>query len=155
MSVRTESVQPVTILMAEDNDDDRLLTQEAMRAARLVNELRFVSNGVELLDYLQRSGPYAEPGSAPWPGIILLDINMPMMDGLTALRRLKDDPSLRRIPVVMLTTSDDEHDILRSYNLGAASYVTKPVTFSSLVELVRTLEGYWTGIVTLPPSDEE
>jgi CheY-like chemotaxis protein len=155
MSPRSGPLQPVTILMAEDNEDDRLLTLEAMHTARLVNDLRFVSNGVELLDYLQRRGEYADPDSAPWPGIILLDINMPMMDGLTALRRLKDDPALRRIPVVMLTTSDDQHDVLRSYDLGAASYVTKPVTFSSLVELVRTLEGYWTGIVTLPPSDEE
>ncbi len=148
-------VQPITILMAEDDDDDRVLTLEAMHTARLINELRFVGDGEELLDYLRGLGRYAEPGSAPWPGLILLDLRMPRMDGLTALGHLKADPDLRRIPVVVLTTSENEHDILRSYELGAASFITKPVTFSALVQLVQTLDGYWTGIVKLPPSDEE
>lgn len=155
MSQAPRALEPITILMAEDEEDDRFLTLEAMRVAGLANDLRFVDNGAELLAYLEREGAYAAPGSAPRPGIILLDINMPLMDGLTALRRLKDSPKLRRIPVVMLTTSDDQHDILRSYDLGAASFITKPVTFSSLVDLVRTLEGYWAGIVTLPLGDEE
>jgi CheY-like chemotaxis protein len=146
---------PVTILMAEDNEDDRFLTSEAMQAASLINDLRFVEDGVELLEYLRREGAYAEPGSAPAPGIVLLDIDMPRMDGITALAEIKKDPALRCIPVVMLTTSDDQHDVLRSYDLGAASFITKPVTFSALVELVRSLDGYWAGVVTLPPAAKE
>lgn len=155
MSISSTTARPINILMAEDNEDDRFLTREAMQVSRMINDLYFVGDGVELLEYLRREGDYAEQGSAPTPGIILLDINMPRMDGLTALAEIKKDPALRRIPVVVLTTSDDEHDILRTYNLGAASFITKPVTFSSLVDLVRTLDGYWTGIVTLPPSQEE
>ncbi len=148
-------VRPITILMADDDEDDRLLTQEAMEEARVINELRFVEDGLELLDYLHRRGGFAEPGAAPRPGLILLDLNMPRLDGRQALERIKADPSLRRIPVVVLTTSKAEEDILRSYDLGAASFITKPVTFASLVEVVRTLDRYWTGIVQLPPSTEE
>ncbi len=150
-----QPVRPITILMADDDEDDRLLTQEAMEEARVINELRFVEDGLELLDYLHRRGRYAVPGSAPRPGLILLDLNMPRMDGRTALEHIKADPGLRRIPVVVLTTSKAEEDILRSYDLGAASFITKPVTFASLVEVVASLDRYWTGIVTLPPSPEE
>ncbi len=146
---------PITILMADDDEDDRLLTQEAMEEAKLINDLRFVEDGVELLDYLRREGAYAEPGTAPWPGLILLDLNMPRMDGRRALEHIKADPALRRIPVVVMTTSKAEEDILRSYDLGAASFITKPVTFSALVHLVATLDRYWTGIVCLPPAEEE
>ena len=147
-------VRPITILMAEDDEDDRLLTQEAMEEARVINELRFVEDGQELLDYLRQRGRFAEPGAAPRPGLILLDLNMPRMDGRQALERIKADPELRRIPVVVLTTSKAEEDILRSYDLGAASFITKPVTFASLVQVVRTLDHYWTGIVQLPPAAE-
>jgi CheY-like chemotaxis protein len=150
----TTAACPITILMAEDNEDDRFLTREAMQSSRVINDLRFVGDGVELLEYLRREGAYQEAGSAPWPGIILLDINMPRMDGLTALAEIKRDPKLRRIPVVVLTTSDDEHDVLRSYDLGAASFITKPVTFQSLVSIAQHLDGYWAGIVTLPPCQE-
>jgi CheY-like chemotaxis protein len=150
----TPAACPITILMAEDSEDDRFLTLEAMKSSRVINDLRFVGDGVELLEYLRREGAYQAPESAPWPGIILLDINMPRMDGLTALAEIKRDPRLRRIPVVVLTTSDDEHDVLRSYDLGAASFITKPVTFASLVAIAQHLDGYWAGIVTLPPCDE-
>jgi len=149
------ALRPITILMADDDEDDRLLTSEAMEEARLINDLRFVEDGVELLEYLRRQGAYSERGAAPRPGLILLDLNMPRMDGRTALKHIKADPALRRIPVVVLTTSKAEEDILRSYDLGAASFVTKPVTFEALVNLVRTLDRYWTGIVCLPPCDEE
>lgn len=146
--------RPLTILMAEDDEDDRILTVEALRANRVANDLRFVGDGEELLAYLRREGPYATPGSAPWPGIILLDLNMPRMDGKAALARLKADATLKRIPVVVLTTSEDEADILRSYELGAASFVTKPLGFSALVDLFHHLASYWTGLVTLPPPVE-
>jgi len=149
------ALRPITILMADDDEDDRLLTSEAMEEARLINDLRFVEDGVELLDYLRREGAYGQPGAAPRPGLILLDLNMPRMDGRTALQHIKADPILRRIPVVVLTTSKAEEDIMRSYDLGAASFITKPVTFSALVNLVSTLDRYWTGIVALPPQDEE
>lgn len=151
----TFSVRPITILMAEDDEDDRLLTREAMEEARLINDLRFVEDGVELLQYLRREGRWTDPGEAPRPGLILLDLNMPRMDGRTALSKIKADPDLRGIPVVVLTTSKAEEDILRSYDLGAASFITKPVDFSSLVGMVRTLDDYWTGIVRLPPSGSE
>lgn len=150
----TATVRPITILMAEDEEADRMLTREAMRTARAINELRFVGDGLELLEYLRREGPYSEPASSPRPELILLDLNMPRMDGQTALARIKADEELRRIPVVVLTTSDDDQDVLRSYHLGAASYITKPVTFDSLVEVVKTLDQYWTGIVTLPPGGD-
>jgi CheY-like chemotaxis protein len=149
------ALRPITILMADDDEDDRLLTREAMEEARLINDLRFVEDGVELLAYLHREGSWSEPGAAPRPGLILLDLNMPRMDGRTALEHIKADPALRRIPVVVLTTSKAEEDILRSYDLGAASFISKPVTFSALVNLVGTLGRYWTSIVSLPPSDEE
>ncbi len=148
----TFSVQPITILMADDDEDDRLLTREAMDEARLINDLRFVEDGIELLAYLRQEGRYAGEGEAPRPELILLDLNMPRMDGRKALAEIKADPALRRIPVVVLTTSKAEEDILRSYDLGAASFISKPVDFTSLVDLVKNLDQYWTGIVKLPPN---
>lgn len=139
----------VTILMADDDPDDRLLTRDAFSTARVRNDLRFVEDGEELLEYLRRQGRYAPPADAPRPGIILLDLNMPRLDGREALRELKSDPDLRRIPVVVLTTSNAEQDILRSYDLGANSYITKPVTFAALVDVVSTLGRYWCEIVEL------
>lgn len=151
----TFSVRPITILMADDDEDDRLLTREAMEEAQLINDLRFVEDGVELLQYLRREGRYADPAESPRPGLILLDLNMPRMDGRTALSQIKAAQDLRGIPVVVLTTSKAEEDILRSYVLGAASFITKPVEFNSLVEMVKTLDDYWTGIVCLPPNGPE
>ena len=137
----------VTILLAEDDPDDRMLVADAVAEGRLVNELRCVEDGEELMDYLHQRGKHA---SAPRPGLILLDLNMPKKDGREALREIKADPSLRQIPVVVLTTSKAEEDIFRSYDLGANSFVTKPVTFQSLVELMKTLNRYWLEIVELP-----
>lgn len=142
--------RPFTILMADDDEDDRLLATEALAESRVSNELRCVEDGVELMDYLHRRGVYAPPASAPRPGLILLDLNMPRMDGREALREIKGDPSLRRIPVVVLTTSRADEDIARSYDLGANSYIPKPVTFDGLVEVVRALGRYWIEIVELP-----
>ena len=141
----------VVILMADDDADDRELTREALAESRLANDLYFVADGVELLDYLHRRGAYSRPGSAPRPGVILLDLNMPRKDGREALREIKADPVFREIPVVVLTTSKAEKDIAQSYNLGANSFITKPVTFEGLVEVMRALGKYWFEIVELPP----
>ena len=139
--------RPITILLAEDDPDDRMLVQDAVSEGRLVNELRCVEDGEDLMDYLHQRGRHAD---APRPGLILLDLNMPKKDGREALREIKADPSLRQIPVVVLTTSKAEEDVFRSYDLGANSFVTKPVTFQSLVELMKTLNRYWLEIVELP-----
>jgi CheY-like chemotaxis protein len=141
----------VVILMADDDADDRELTKEALAESRLINELHFVGDGAELLDYLHRRGAYSRPGSAPRPGVILLDLNMPRKDGREALAEIKADPKFRNIPVVVLTTSKAEQDIAQSYDLGANSFISKPVTFEGLVEVVRSLGQYWFDIVELPP----
>ena len=146
--------KPITILMADDDPDDRQLTREAFEEAKLANDLRFVEDGVELLDYLHRRGKYADPADSPRPGIILLDLNMPRKDGREALQELKSDPRFRAIRVIILTTSKAEEDILRTYNLSAASYITKPVTFESLVDVVKTLGKYWLEIVELPENGD-
>lgn len=142
--------QPITILYADDDEDDRLLVKEALEESRLRNEIRFVEDGEQLLDYLHHRGRFASPDAAPRPGLILLDLNMPRVDGREALAAIKHDPELRRIPVVILTTSKAEEDVLRTYDLGASSFVTKPVTFDALVELMRALGQYWLEIVELP-----
>lgn len=144
---------PVTILMADDDPDDCLLAREALAESRLANDLHFVSDGEELMDYLYQRGKYSVPGSAPRPSLILLDLNMPKKDGREVLNELKSDPHLRQIPVLVLTTSQAEEDILRSYYLGANSYITKPVTFSSLIEVMQTLSKYWFEIVELPSQE--
>jgi CheY-like chemotaxis protein len=145
---------PITILMADDDPDDRLLTADALKEARLINDIRFVENGVELLEYLRRQGKFAAPADAPRPGLILLDLNMPKMDGRTVLKELKSDSELRSIPVVILTTSKDDEDVYRSYDLGVNSYIVKPVTFEALVDILQTLEKYWFEIVELPQQRE-
>jgi CheY-like chemotaxis protein len=143
----------ITILMADDDPDDCMLTREALEENRLANDLRFVADGEELVDYLYQRGRYAQPGLAPRPGLILLDLNMPKKDGREALKEIKTDPELRCIPIVILTTSKAEEDILRTYDLGANSFVIKPVTFESLVEVMRTIAKYWFDIVELPPRE--
>lgn len=140
----------LVILMADDDADDRLLAQDAMHESRVLNELYFVEDGVQLLRYLRGDGEFAERTTYPMPGLILLDLNMPKMDGREALAEIKADPGLRRIPVVILTTSKAEEDMVKGYDLGAASYITKPVTFDALVELMRTLGKYWVEFVELP-----
>lgn len=140
----------ITILVADDDADDRLMISEALDECRLANEVRFVEDGVELLAYLRRQGKYADTTTSPRPGLILLDLNMPKMDGREALREIKADPSLRRIPVVVMTTSKAEEDIYRTYDLGVSSYVAKPVSFEALVEVMKTIGRYWFNIVELP-----
>ena len=147
--------QSVTILVADDDADDRQLVREAFEEAKVLNDIRFVHDGVELLDYLHRRGAYADPAASPRPGLILLDLNMPRMDGREALGRIKDDRNLRHIRVIIMTTSKAEQDIVRSYNLMASSYITKPVTFESLVDVVRTIGKYWLEIVELPPDESD
>jgi CheY-like chemotaxis protein len=146
--------KPVTILMADDDPDDRELTREAFAESLLHNDLRFVQDGVELLDYLKRRGKYADPASSPRPGLILLDLNMPRMDGREALAAIKSDSELKLIRVVIMTTSKAEEDIARTYTMSAASYITKPVTFAGLVEVIKTLGKYWLEIVELPDNGE-
>lgn len=138
------------ILMAEDDADDRLLAREAMHESRVLNELHFVEDGMQLLSYLHGEGVFSDRIVYPMPGLILLDLNMPKMDGRGALAKIKADPRLRRIPVVILTTSKAEEDMVKGYDLGAVSYITKPVIFDALVELMRTLDKYWVEFVELP-----
>jgi two-component system response regulator len=142
--------QPIVILMADDDADDRMLTKEALEESKVLNELRFVEDGEELMDYLKQRGKFADDGAAPQPGLILLDLNMPKKDGREALKEIKADPDLRRIPVVVMTTSKAEEDIFRSYDFGASSYITKPVTFDRLVDLMKALGRYWIEFVELP-----
>ena len=131
--------QSVHILMAEDDPDDRMMADQAFRQYRLKNGVVFVEDGQELMDYLHHQGTYSDADQFPLPDLILLDLNMPRKDGREALTEIKTDPKLRRIPVVILTTSQAEEDILRSYDLGANAYITKPVTFQGLAETIRTL----------------
>src|SRR5262245_41010720 len=138
----TNAGQPIVILMADDDADDRMLTKDALEESRVLNDLRFVEDGEELMDYLLRRGKYTNPDDAPRPGIILLDLNMPKKDGREALSEIKSDPNLKRIPIVIMTTSKAEEDIFRTYDLGASSFITKPVTFDRLVELMRALGNY-------------
>jgi CheY-like chemotaxis protein len=146
----TSLPKPITILYADDDADDRLLVREALEEAHLRNDLRTVSDGEELMDYLLRRGKYEDPARSPRPGIILLDLNMPKKDGREALAEIKAHEALRTIPVIVLTTSKAEEDILRSYELGVSSFVCKPVTFEAMVEKIATLGRYWFEIVELP-----
>jgi CheY-like chemotaxis protein len=144
---------PITILICDDDEDDRMLTQQALAEAHIANELRFVEDGEDLLDYLHQRGKYSgEMGLAPRPGLILLDLNMPKMDGRTALQTIKSDPTLNEIPIVILSTSSLDEDIVRSYRLGVNSFITKPVTFTGLVDAMHVLGRYWLEIVELPPA---
>lgn len=145
----------ITILMADDDPDDRLLTKRAIEQNNIVNDFRFVEDGEQLLDYLYHRGKYADHADSPRPGIILLDLNMPRKDGREALGEIKKDDKLRRIPIVVLTTSKEEEDIFRSYDLGVNSYITKPVTFQGLVEAMKTIGKYWLDIVKLPINEED
>jgi CheY-like chemotaxis protein len=141
----------LTILLADDDEEDRELARDALQDWRLANEMKFVTDGQDLLDYLRRQGRWADPSiDAPRPGIILLDLNMPKKDGREALAEIKADERLRGIPVVVLTTSKDESDVLSTYDLGVSSFITKPVTFAGLVEVMRTWTRYWFELVELP-----
>jgi len=141
--------RPMVILMADDDADDRLLAQDALAECKLSGDLHFVENGEQLLDYLHRRGEYSKTTS-PRPGLILLDLNMPRKDGREALREIKLDPELRRIPVIVLTTSKADTDISKIYELGANSFISKPVSFDSLVNVMKIIGNYWFEIVELP-----
>jgi CheY-like chemotaxis protein len=142
--------KPVVILIADDDAEDRMLVKEALEESRLINDIRFVEDGEELMDYLHNKGKFADKQQYPKPGLILLDLNMPKKDGREALKEIKADPALRIVPTVVLTTSKAEEDVLKTYNLGVSSFITKPVTFRSLVEIMQTLSKYWFEIVELP-----
>ena len=146
------SPESVTILLAEDDDDDFFLTEQALREAHLLNPLQRVCDGEALMDYLHRRGAYRDPGKSPIPALILLDLNMPKKDGREALAEIKSAPELRHFPVVVLTTSKAEEHIVRSYQLGVNSFISKPVTFEGLVDAVRVLGHYWFELVELPAS---
>lgn len=142
--------EAIVILMADDDPEDTQMAREALDSARLANELHIVGDGEELLDYLNRRGNYQDPASSPQPGLILLDLNMPKMDGREALSKIKANEELRRIPVVVLTTSSAEEDIYRSYDLGVSGYITKPVSFAGLVDVMSQMGSYWFELVQLP-----
>lgn len=142
-------LNPVNILIADDDPDDRMLMKEAFSEDNVTNMLKFVENGVELLDYLHKRGKFSSEETFR-PGLILLDLNMPKMDGREALRRIKSDPDLKRIPVVILTTSTAEEDIAKSYDLGVNSFISKPSKFSDLVKVARQIGSYWFRTVELP-----
>lgn len=145
------NTRPFEILLVEDNPGDVLLTQEALQEAKLRVTLNVVSDGVEALDFLHRRGPYA---AATRPDLILLDLNMPRKDGREVLEEVKTDPALCSIPVVVLTTSQAEQDIVRSYHLHANAYVTKPVDLDQFITIVQSINQFWFTIVTLPPGEE-
>lgn len=146
--------KPIDILLADDDEDDRLLTCKALAESRLSNNIYCVTDGEDLMDYLRHQGKYAPPAKAPRPGLILLDLNMPKKDGREALREIKRDPDLRQIPVVVLTTSVADEDVMRTYDSGASSFISKPVTFDGMVKLMQGLNRYWFESVGLPSHEE-
>ncbi len=140
-----------TLLLADDDPDDRLLVKDALEESHLVADLRWVEDGEELMDYLHRRGKYTNPNDSPHPDLILLDLKMPRKSGHQALEEIKRNPELRRIPIVVLTTSKAEEDIVRAYNSGANSFIVKPTTFGALTDAMKTLERYWFQLIALPP----
>ena len=147
--------KPIVILLADDDEEDRMLACDALAESRLSNDITCVTDGEDLMDYLHRRGNYAPPVEAPRPGLILLDLNMPKKDGREALREIKSDPELRQISVVVLTTSKAEEDIYSSYDSGASSFISKPITFEGLVDVRKGLGKYWFEIVDLPRQREQ
>lgn len=147
----SDNPNAITILIADDDPDDRLLISDALEDSRLANNIDFVKDGEDLMDYLNRANEYETLNGKSLPGLILLDLNMPKKDGREALKEIKASDDLKRIPVVVLTTSKAEEDIYRTYELGVNSFIVKPVTFNKLVEVMKTVTDYWTQIVQLPP----
>jgi len=145
-----KKVKPIIILYADDDPEDRMLAKEAMDQSRLANEIFFVEDGEELMAFLNNDGGFSDKEQYPQPGLILLDLNMPKKDGREVIKEIRANPRLRSIPVVVLTTSEAEEDVARSYELGVNSFITKPVTFEALVEIMKTLRKYWFEIVELP-----
>lgn len=147
-------IKSVTLLIADDDAEDRMMLQEAFTENRLGNNLKFVEDGEQLMDYLNHRGAFENPEQNPRPGLILLDLNMPKKDGREVLKEIKSNPVFKDIPVIVLSTSKTEEDVIRSYNLGVNSFIAKPVTFESLVKIVRELGHYWFELVELPKKDE-
>jgi CheY-like chemotaxis protein len=144
-----EAVRPIEVLLVEDDEGDVLMTREALEEGKVINNLNVVGDGVEAVEYLRRAGSYA---SAPRPDLVLLDLNLPKRDGRQVLEDIKGDPELRRIPVVVLTTSEAEEDVLRSYDLHANAYVTKPVDFDRFVQVIQQIDDFFISVVRLPAS---
>jgi CheY-like chemotaxis protein len=144
-----EALRPIEVLLVEDDEGDVVITREALAEGKVINRLHVVGDGVEALDYLRRQGPH---GEASKPDLVLLDLNLPRMDGRQVLKEIKSDPELRRIPVVVLTTSAADKDILASYDLHANAYVTKPVDFDRFVDVIRRIDDFFISVVQLPPS---
>ncbi len=144
------SGKPIEILLAEDNPGDVRLTEKALKEGKVLNNLSVVKDGVEAMDFLNKKGKYTD---APRPDLILLDLNLPKKNGREVLTEIKDDPNFKRIPVVILTVSKDEQDIIESYNLYANCYITKPVDLDQFINVVRSIEDFWLSIVKLPPND--
>jgi len=142
--------KPIVILLADDDEEDRMLACDALAESRMSNDIYCVTDGEDLMDYLHRRGKYSPPAAAVRPGLILLDLNMPKKDGREALKEIKSDHNLRQIPVVVLTTSKSEQDIFHSYDSGASSFISKPVTFQGLIDVMKGLGHYWFEIVELP-----
>ena len=152
--MKTDRTRPIRLLMADDDTDDCALTKDALEESRLLNTISFVHDGEELMDYLLHRRNYGADGTSARPDLILLDLNMPRKDGREAIKEIRGHRSLRLIPIVVLTTSKAEEDILRSYDLGASAFITKPVTFAGLVEVMKSLGRFWFEIVALPSYDE-
>jgi CheY-like chemotaxis protein len=146
--------KPAIILLAEDDRGDQELTRRALEEGKIRNELRIVEDGEEALAYLFRRGKYKDPAISPRPDLLLLDLNLPRVDGRQVLERVREDSKLRRMAVVVLTTSRQEEDILRSYELGCNSFITKPVGMEQFIRVIQALEEYWFQIVVLPPKTE-
>ncbi|MDW7691081.1 response regulator [Flammeovirgaceae bacterium SG7u.111] len=148
----TENPNVISILYADDDPEDRMLAKDALEESNISNIMHFVEDGEELIQYLRNEGNYEDKEKHPTPSLVLLDLNMPKKDGREALKEIKEDPALRKIPVVILTTSSAEEDVLKTYDMGVSSFITKPVTFDGLVEIMHTLGKYWSEIVELPNS---
>ncbi len=145
------SYHKAVVLLAEDNPADQNLTRRALEDARVDADLKIVEDGVEAMAYLRREGAYADPAESPRPDLFLLDINMPRMDGKQVLKEVKADPDLRSVPVVMLTTSQQEIDVLESYNLGVNAYIAKPVDMDQFITAIQNLQQFWLVLAVLPP----
>lgn len=143
-----ETAEPIEILLAEDNPGDVKLTEKALEEGHISNNLHVVTDGIEAMEFLRQEGEYAEK---PQPDLILLDLNMPRMDGRDVLEKMQAEDRLRRIPVVILTSSEAEEDIVRSYELSANAYLTKPVDFDGFVDIVERIEEFWFSVVRMPP----
>ena len=149
MNIPLKQVHSIAILLAEDSPGDVRLTREALKEARIMNALHVVEDGIEAMEFLRKTGKHTD---APLPDLILLDLNMPRMDGREVLAEIKKDENLMRIPVVVLTTSKAEEDIVRSYSLHANAYVTKPVGLAGFLKVIQSIEQFWLAVVTFPPT---